>query len=151
VALVFNFSKILNFRKVLLYICTMHEEILKELFKQYFNEDCTTIIQLPQAGSDRIYFRLMSTANAAIGTYGKDTKENETFIHHTKHFHQKFITVPQIYCASENKQYYLQQDLGDTSLYSIIKSEGITENVKKTLERSIAAIGLFANSRCRTF
>ena len=111
------------------YICSMHEEILSTLFHQYFKEHCDTIIQLPQAGSDRIYFRLQGKNHAAIGTYGKDTRENETFIHHTKHFHQKFIAVPEVYCISDDKQYYLQQDLGEISLYSIIKQEGISSNV----------------------
>ncbi len=119
----------------MIYICTiMHEQRLKDLYKEYFKEEADTFIQLPQAGSDRIYFRLKSAGNSAIGTYGKDTKENETFIHHTKHFHQKQITVPQVYIASEDKQYYLQQDLGDTALYSIIKSEGISENVIRYLK-----------------
>jgi aminoglycoside/choline kinase family phosphotransferase len=111
-----------------------HEEILKNLFKQYFNEDCSSIIQLPQAGSDRIYFRLQSDNNSAVGTYGTDTKENETFIHHTKHFHQKKIAVPQIYIVSDNHEYYLQQDLGNVSLYSIIKANGITDEVKNYLK-----------------
>ena len=62
----------------------MHEEKLKNLFKQYFIEDCESIMQLPQSGSDRIYFRLQNSNNSVIGTYGKDTKENETFISHTK-------------------------------------------------------------------
>ncbi|MBK9330199.1 MAG: phosphotransferase [Sphingobacteriales bacterium] len=107
----------------------MHEEILKHLFREYFKEDCFSILQLPQAGSDRIYFRLKGAAHIAIGTFGKDAKENETFIHHTHHFHQKQIAVPQVFIASENKQYYLQEDLGDTSLYTVIKKEGITEVV----------------------
>src|SRR4051812_21842364 len=107
-----------------------HDEALQELFQQYFKEDCRNILQLPQAGSDRIYYRLSSGVNSAIGTYGKDAKENETFIHHTRHFHQKEIAVPQIYTVSNDKQYYLQQDLGDVSLYSIIKSQGITDEVK---------------------
>lgn len=107
----------------------MHEEVLRQLFQSYFNETCDTIIQLPQAGSDRIYYRLQSKQHAAIGTYGKDTKENETFVHHTKHFQQKLIAVPQVYCISEDKTYYLQQDLGDIALYSIIKQQGISEEV----------------------
>ena len=112
----------------------MHEEILNDLFKQYFNEDCTSILQLPQAGSDRIYFRLKNDKNSAVGTYGKDTKENETFIHHTKHFNQKNIAVPQVYIANSTNEYYLQQDLGDVSLYSIIKANGITDEVKNYLK-----------------
>ena len=112
----------------------MQEEKLKNLFKEYFNDDCESIIQLPQSGSDRIYFRLQNNINSAIGTYGKDSKENETFISHTKHFNLKKIAVPQVYIASNNFEYYLQEDLGDISLYSIIKSEGITDAVKNYLK-----------------
>ena len=107
----------------------MHEAILQQLFLDYFKEPCVSILQLPQAGSDRLYYRLTSEHHSAIGTYGKDTKENETFIHHTNHFIHATISVPKFYCSSENKVYYLQQDLGDLSLYSIIKQEGISANV----------------------
>ena len=55
----------------------MHEQILKNLFSVYFNEDCTAVIQLPQAGSDRIYFRLISKNHSAVGTFSKDVLENE--------------------------------------------------------------------------
>lgn len=112
----------------------MHEETLKNLYQHYFKEECNSIIQLPQAGSDRIYFRLQSKTNSAVGTFGKDTIENKTFIHHTKHFHLKNIAVPQIYIASESHEYYLQQDLGDVSLYSIIKTNGINDEVKDYLK-----------------
>jgi aminoglycoside/choline kinase family phosphotransferase len=106
-----------------------HEEYLQDLFRHYFREDCKTVNRLPQAGSDRIYFRMQSDAHSVIGTYGKDWKENETFIHHARHFHNKGVAVPEVYVVSEDKQYYLQQDLGDVSLYSVIKSEGISANV----------------------
>ena len=86
---------------------------IKATFSDYFGEPCENITQLPQAGSDRIYYRLTSISTSAIGTYGRDTKENETFIHHTKHFQQQHIAVPQVYSISNDKQYYLQQDLGD--------------------------------------
>ena len=112
----------------------MHEEILKQLFYDFFKEACEVILQLPQAGSDRIYYRLKGCTKSAIGTYGKDAKENETFIHHTKHFQQQHIAVPQVYSISNDKQYYLQQDLGDVSLFTIIKNEGISNNVEKYLK-----------------
>lgn len=113
----------------------MHEEILKELYLLFFKEPCELIAQLPQAGSDRVYFRLKSAKHSAIGTYGKDTQENETFIHHTKHFKAKNIAVPQIYIANESNEYYLQEDLGNVSLYTIIQKEGITEKVKNYLKQ----------------
>jgi aminoglycoside/choline kinase family phosphotransferase len=106
-----------------------HEQVLRQLFQQYFKEECRNVTRLPQAGSDRIYYRLASDLNSVVGTYGKDASENEAFIHHTRHFRQKDIAVPQVFEVSSDKQYYLQQDLGDVSLYSIIKQKGITDDV----------------------
>ena len=79
-------------------------------------------------------FRLSSKNQSAVGTYSKDVLENETFIHHTKHFHKKKISVPQVYIVSDDKQFYLQQDLGDVSLYSLIKQNGINDVVKNYLK-----------------
>ena len=118
----------------------MHEEILKQLFYDFFKEACEVILQLPQAGSDRIYYRLKGCTKSAIGTYGKDAKENETFIHHTRHFTKLKIAVPDIYITSTDKQYYLQEDLGDTALYAIIKKEGISDNVKKYLKEVLVQL-----------
>ncbi|MFN8282619.1 MAG: RNase adapter RapZ [Chitinophagales bacterium] len=109
-------------------------EILAELFLIHFKEQTETISQLPQAGSDRIYFRLISKNHSAVGTFSKDVLENETFIHHTNHFIKKNIAVPKVYIVSEDKQYYLQQDLGDVSLYSLIKEKGINDEVKNYLK-----------------
>lgn len=109
-------------------------EILAKLYFSYFKEEAEIINQLPQAGSDRIYFRLSSKNQSAVGTYSKDVLENETFIHHTKHFHKKKISVPQVYIVSDDKQFYLQQDLGDVSLYSLIKENGINDVVKNYLK-----------------
>lgn len=111
-----------------------HEEALQQLFRHYFNESARTIVQLPQAGSDRIYFRLSNDTHSVIGTYGKDARENETFVHHTEHFLQKHIAVPRIYALSPDKHYYLQQDLGEVSLYSIIRQQGISGEVQAYLK-----------------
>lgn len=106
-----------------------HEEQLQLLFKNYFNESATFIEALPQAGSDRIYYLLQSTSFSAIGCYGNDIKENQTFIHHAKHFKKLGINVPKIYGVSTDNLYYLQENLGSTSLYNIIKEEGINDKV----------------------
>ncbi len=106
-----------------------HEEILGQLFQLHFQEECSSVVRLPQAGSDRIYFRLSSASHVAVGTYGDDIRENEVFIHHTRHFHKKHIAVPQVFAVTEDRHYYLQEDLGDVSLYSIIKEKGIDNEV----------------------
>lgn len=118
----------------------MHEVVLKQLFKQYFNKECNTITQLPQAGSDRIYFRLSNEKDKAVATFGNDVKENETFIYLSKHFLSENICVPEIYTVSDDKKYYLQEDIGDVALYSLVKKDGITPTIIEFYKKTISAL-----------
>lgn len=115
----------------------MHERTLSTLFEACFNEKAITITKLPQSGSDRVYFRLSSNKHSVIGTYSADTKENETFIYMAIHFHSKNVAVPKVYGASDDHHYYLQEDLGDVSLYSIIQQEGMSDRVVGLLKRTL--------------
>jgi aminoglycoside/choline kinase family phosphotransferase len=129
---------------------------LTTLFRQYFNEQPASVERLPQAGSDRVYFKLMSENYTAIGCLGSDIKENQTFIHHAQHFRRLHIHVPEIYAVSDDYTCYLQEYLGDESLYDLIKKEGISERVifyfKKVLKNlaflQIKGAENFDFSRC---
>jgi len=119
-----------------------HEVPLRKLFSDYFREECRSVVQLPQAGSDRLYFRLESEHHSAIGTYGKDAEENATFLHHTRHFRKAGIAVPEIYAASETQEYYLQQDLGNHSLYQLIQKDGISVEVQTYLQEVLKQLAI---------
>lgn len=114
-----------------------HSEILSQLFEQYFHQMPTHVVQLQQSGSDRIYFRLNNTLHSCIGCYGKDIHENETFIHHAVHFKNKGVSVPEVYLKSEDSLYYVQEDLGDVSLYSLLKKNGVNQDNYSHLKRVI--------------
>ncbi len=115
----------------------LHKENLQQLFIKFFNEIPVNIEQLPQACSDRIYFRINSEKNSAIGCFGNDKIENKTFIHHAMHFRKKDIAVPNVYCYNKDFSYYLQEDLGNTSLYDIIKKNDINELVVQYLKNTL--------------
>ncbi len=104
-------------------------ETLKNLYNNFFGEEVRDVIALPASGSDRQYFRLKGSFSA-IGTYNKDVLENETFIQFTHHFANKNIPVPAIYSVSEDSKCYIQEDIGDTTLYHLIKKEGFTPEIK---------------------
>ena len=53
---------------------------LKHLYKKWSGEEANTINQLPESGSDRIYFRLSGKTKKAIGVYNSDSKENKAFL-----------------------------------------------------------------------
>lgn len=103
------------------------DAIVKEvtsLFKHHFRKPCTDITKLPQSGSDRTYFRMHDENNSYIATHGLNIKENDTFIYFSRHFAEKGLPVPHIYAVNENKNVYIQEDLGTESLLNKLEQYG---------------------------
>lgn len=98
----------------------MNTELLAQLYQSYTGEAPTSIEPLPGAGSNRKYFRLKGK-ESLIGVYGTSTEENRAFIYMARHFSQKGLPVPRILTESPDQSVYLQDDLGDTSLFQLIK------------------------------
>ncbi len=96
---------------------------LLELFEQWAGEKADSITPLPQSGSYRKYFRIISNKKNAIGVYNSDKKENDAFISFTKHFLNKNLLVPQLYADDMNNDVYLLEDLGNETLFSFISEE----------------------------
>lgn len=98
----------------------MNTELLAQLYQSYTGEAPTSIEPLPGAGSNRKYFRLKGK-ESLIGVYGTSTEENRAFIYMARHFSQKGLPVPRILAEAPDQSAYLQDDLGDTSLFQLIK------------------------------
>ncbi|MGE5447263.1 MAG: aminoglycoside phosphotransferase, partial [Bacteroidales bacterium] len=127
------------------------KEQLISLFKAQFNEEVTSFELLPASGSYREYARMKSTGHQVIGAYNQDIKENNAFFEFTRHFINKDIPVPQIYAISDNQQCYLQEDLGNITLFdyltTVSEQEGFSDKIineyKKVL-RELPRIQLLA-------
>lgn len=98
----------------------MNTELLAQLYQSYTGEAPTSIEPLPGAGSNRKYFRLKGK-ESLIGVYGTSTEENRAFIYMARHFSQKGLPVPRILAEAPDQSAYLQDDLGDISLFQLIK------------------------------
>lgn len=98
----------------------MNTELLAQLYQSYTGEAPTSIELLPGAGSNRKYFRLKGK-ESLIGVYGTSTEENRAFIYMARHFSQKGLPVPRILAEAADQSAYLQDDLGDISLFQFIK------------------------------
>jgi aminoglycoside/choline kinase family phosphotransferase len=111
------------------------------LFESHFKEEVTFFEQLPGSGSYREYARIKSASHQVIGSYNQDIKENQAFLEFSTHFLNKNIPVPNIYAVNSNMDCYLQEDLGNTTLFDFIsetrENEGfstkITDEYKKVL------------------
>jgi aminoglycoside/choline kinase family phosphotransferase len=93
---------------------------LIELFEQTFNEKVTEIELFPQSGSYREYCRLKSSAHSVIGAWNDDERENIAFIEFSKNLKNNGVRVPEIFSFDKKKNIYLQEDLGDTTLFQYI-------------------------------
>ncbi|MFW5759949.1 MAG: RapZ C-terminal domain-containing protein [Cyclobacteriaceae bacterium] len=96
------------------------EKKLIELFEKWAGEQVEEIVMLPRSGSYREYYRLKSSSRSALGVYNEDFKENKAFISFTRHFYNKKIKVPEIYAEDLSQHIYLQQDLGDITLFAFL-------------------------------
>ncbi len=98
----------------------MTTEDLQNLYQTYLGEVPEEIVELPSSGSNRRYFRLTGTQKL-IGVYGTSKEENEAFLYMAAHFRKKGLPVPEVYICSEDKNCYLQEDLGDILLFNAIE------------------------------
>ena len=96
---------------------------LKLLYESWAKEKVLSIQPLAQSGSYRKYFRMKGKEKIAVGVYNPDKKENLAFITFTEHFLKKNLNVPSIFAKNLRDNIYLIEDLGDTTLFSLIEQQ----------------------------
>jgi aminoglycoside/choline kinase family phosphotransferase len=115
---------------------------IKELFSTFSKATITAIDKLPQAGSERHYFRIHTTDKTFIATYGANLKENDSFIYFSKHFKKKNLQVPEIFCISADKDIYIQEDFGDISLLNKLEENGFAPAAYGLYKKSLQQLAL---------
>ncbi len=96
-------------------------ELLKQLFRDHYGVGCDVCVALNGGGgSSRRYFRLVADGRSAIGTINDNIRENQAFFAYTRHLRAKGIRVPELFAVAPDASHYLQQDLGDRTLYGML-------------------------------
>jgi aminoglycoside/choline kinase family phosphotransferase len=100
----------------------MSIEVLKKLFEQRFHAPPSRVqpLQGDLGGSGRKIVRLSNEKATAIGILYGVREENVAFLEFSKHFRRHGLPVPQIYAEDLTHGAYLQEDLGDTTLYEFL-------------------------------
>jgi len=98
-------------------------DVVSEGYRELFGDSEFTIAALPQSGSDRKYFRIISGGKSIIGAFNSNPEENEAFIGFTYHFISKGLPVPEIYGYLPEKYVYYLRDLGDTNLFTWLQQK----------------------------
>ena len=102
-----------------------------QLYAESFGLTPLSVHPLPGAGSNRRYFRITSPADSErnlipstlVGVVGTEADENKAFIELSRHFASHGLPVPHVHAVSADCMVYLQDDLGDQSLYALIMSD----------------------------
>lgn len=117
---------------------------IEELFEQYTHQKPVEINELPSSGSNRRYFRVKGDGISLIGAAGTSVDENKAFIEIGRHFMLKGLPVPKVLCVSENMEFYLQEDLGDITLFNHVapgrESGNYSDYEIGLLKKTIAAL-----------
>ncbi|MEP6711814.1 MAG: RNase adapter RapZ [Ferruginibacter sp.] len=115
---------------------------VKAVFQQHNSEPVSAIEKLPQAGSERHYFRITAGQKTFIATYGANIKENDSFIYFSDHFKQKQLATPEIFYASSDRKIYIQEDFGDASLLDKLEANGFSESVYELYKESLHQLAM---------
>jgi len=97
-------------------------DVLKKLFEQHFHSEASQVkpVQGELGGSGRKIIRLANAHHKAIGIVHDVREENVAFLEFSRHFHRYGLPVPQIYAENLAQGAYLEEDLGDTTLFQFL-------------------------------
>ena len=95
-------------------------ENIRKLFEKYSGCRWDSASALPSSGGKRKYYRIRFSGKSCIAATGDDITENKAFIYMAGHFRSAGLPVPEILAVSDDYSCYLQEDLGDTTLFSAV-------------------------------
>ena len=98
---------------------------LYQIYNDCYHQKPARVQLLKGAASNRRYFRLYHSpapdSASVIGVIGENAKENHAFLSLGRHMFAEGLPVPRILASSPDEMRYLQQDLGNVSLYDLVE------------------------------
>ena len=124
-------------------------DVLQKLFEQRFHAPAAQIqpLQGQLGGSGRNIIRLSAGQQSAIGILYNVREENIAFLEFSKHFRKHGLPVPEVYAEDLNQGAYLEEDLGDTTLFEFLSKhrtgESIAPDVVEAYRKVVAVLPRF--------
>ncbi len=106
-------------------------DVLIKLFEQHFRSHVVSAqpLQGELGGSGRKIIRLASEKTSAIGILYGMREENVAFLEFSRHFRHHGLPVPEIYAEDLDHGAYLEEDLGDTTLFEFLSKNRAGGNI----------------------
>src|SRR5947209_10047294 len=97
-------------------------DVLEKLFEQRFHSPVTRVqpLQGQLGGSGRRIVRLIGEKLSVIGILYNVREENAAFLEFSRHFRRHSLPVPEVYAEDLSQGAYLEEDLGDTTLFEFL-------------------------------
>jgi aminoglycoside/choline kinase family phosphotransferase len=97
-------------------------DVLQELFEHHFHSPMLRALPLQGqlGGSARHIVRLSGETATAIGVRHDVRQENVAFLEFSRHFRRHGLPVPEIYVEDLDRGAYLEEDLGETTLFEFL-------------------------------
>lgn len=133
-------------------------DAIKELCAERIGLEVTGVEKIPQSGSDRMYFRIYTEPGSYMATYGRNVRENDTFVYFSKQFRAIGSPVPVVLALNNEHTIYIQEDFGDISLLKLLEDQGHSNNtfaffqsaLKQLAHLQVKADEILDYSRCIT-
>src|ERR1700735_1449056 len=106
-------------------------DVLQKLFEKHFQVRAARMqpLQGQLGGSGRNIIRLSTDQQSAIGILYDVREENAAFLEFSRHFRKHGLPVPEIYAEDLDHGAYLEEDLGNTSLFEFLSQQRAGEQI----------------------
>jgi aminoglycoside/choline kinase family phosphotransferase len=124
-------------------------EVLKRLFEEHFHMPAEHVqpLQGELGGSGRKIIRLSGGSKSAIGILYEVREENVAFLSFSRHFLRHGLPVPEIYGEALDEGAYLEEDLGELTLFDFLSrnraADTIADPVIRVYRKVVAELPRF--------
>lgn len=114
----------------------MLDQNIQALASLIGSDKVKSVSKLNGGGGDRLYYRFfLDDETSVIGVVADDCADAQAFVRLTEVFADYNIPVPRIYCFSPDYKYYIEEDLGEISLFDLIKHNSFNgEQIEKVID-----------------
>lgn len=103
----------------------MIPENINQFAAEYLKTTDFKISPITAAGSVRNYFRVATAKKSYILTQSDNIKENKAFLSFANALSAKNLPVPEVFAVADDFSLYIQEDVGEKSLFDLIPEEGV--------------------------
>lgn len=121
------------------------EQQLAKLYEKLFAAPPSRIEALRAHASARRIYRLHGPQRSAIGIANADRAENRAFVEFSLHFKRCALPVPHIYAYDEAQEIYIEEDLGDVTLFDRLAAardsgEAFPQSIEQFYRRALSEL-----------